>query len=256
MALTLTAVSTATAQGRRPYQEDRFFTFSSAEGLCFGVFDGHGGDTVADIAQEEFPGMLVDELGEPGATPQDVLLKAFARLNEATKSHYQGSSASVVFLPWSGDLVHVAVLGDSPVVIKRADGSIWHGPDHNVRSNKDEAAAAQARGGFIINGYLTAHFSGPGLQMARALGDVELAKVLSRTPEISTQVLGVGSFVLVATDGAFDPGHENTNEAADEIVALIQSGGDAQAIVNRAVAIPTGDNVTALLVRVEANEQP
>ncbi len=95
-----------------------------------------------------------------------------------------------------------------------------------------------------------ADYYGSGLQMTRALGDATLSKVLDRTPEVSVRLLGAGSFVLVATDGAFDPGHNNTNGAIDEVVNLIESGNEAQEIVDRALEIPTRDNVTALLVRL------
>src|SRR5208337_742222 len=172
-----------------------------------------------------------------------------------TQDMHDGTTASIAFIPLSADVVYVAVLGDSPVIVKQADGSIWVAPEHNVRTNKAEAEAAKQRGGAVVGGYLVAHWDGPGLQMARALGDKALDKVLSRVPEISTQALGVGSFVLVCTDGALDPGHENAEAAAKSVVELIQSGGDAQAIVDRAVAVPTGDNVSALLVRVEAKNE-
>lgn len=43
--------------------------------------------------------------------------------------------------------------------------------------------------------------------MGRALGDTHLSKVLSRVPDIYEVKLGAQSFVIVATDGAFDPSH-------------------------------------------------
>ena len=254
MGLQLTPVATATHKGRRPYQEDRFFTASMPQGLCFGVFDGHGGYECAHKASEMFPGLFVDELGEPGATPQDAFLKAFEQLNDTTKDMHEGTTASVAYIPWSADIVHVAVLGDSPVIVKRGDGSIWIAPEHNVRTNKAEAEAAIARGGIVDRGYLFTDLgdNAIGLQMARALGDKDLDKVLNRVPEISSQVLGIGSFVLVCSDGALDPGHRDAEAAAKSVIEIIQTGGDAQNIVSRAINVPTGDNVSALLVRVEA----
>lgn len=254
MTLKLAMHTHATAKGSRPYQEDRYFTANMPDGFCFGVFDGHGGETVAQIASEKFPIYLAEELGEPGITVPLALAKAFAKINSATLSFGSGSTASVAFIPNSSDLVHTAVLGDSPIIVKRADQSIWVGPDHNVRSNPAEAAAATARGGGVYHGYLydSGNYHSPGLQMARALGDSGLHRVLDRTPEINTQVLGVGSFVLICSDGAFDPGHAETLEAIDSVVGLIQGGAEAQAVVDRAIQAKTGDNVTALLVRVEA----
>jgi serine/threonine protein phosphatase PrpC len=94
-----------------------------------------------------------------------------------------------------------------------------------------------------------------GLQMGRALGDKELAKVLNRVPDVSMQVLGTDSYVLVATDGALDPGHKDQAKAAKKVLTIIQSSGNAQSIVNYAVAVPTGDNVTAMLLRVITKQE-
>jgi serine/threonine protein phosphatase PrpC len=256
MAFELSPVSRARSKGVRDYQEDRYFTASMPEGLCFGVFDGHGGTGCANKAVRLFPGLMADAVGEPGATVPDAFRESFAKLNEVTKHMYDGCTASIAFIPWSGELVHVAVLGDSPVILQRADRSIWVAPDHNVRSNQAEVEAAKKRGGAVVGGYLVAHFSGPGLQMSRALGDVELGSVLNRTPDVSTHVLGLGSFVLVCTDGALDPGHKDAGASAQTVVQLIQAGSEARAIVNRAIHLPTEDNVTVLLVRIATKEDP
>jgi serine/threonine protein phosphatase PrpC len=224
------------------------------EGFCMGVFDGHGGEECAEAAVNLFPGMLADAIGEPGITVPDALRQAFERLNEQTQDMSSGCTASIAVISPKADTAHVAVLGDSPIIIKRADKSIWIAPDHNVRTNAAEALDAQARGGVVFNGYLYAQNrfgdNAQGLQMARALGDKFLGKVLLRTPEISSHPLGRGSFVLVCSDGALDPGHKNTDGAAQEVIKLIQKGKGVRAIVNHAVKAPTGDNVTALLVRV------
>lgn len=251
----LQVMTDATHKGLRDYQEDRYFSASMPEGLCFGVFDGHGGNGCATKAAELFTAIFVDAL-EEGRPVADAFRGTFIKLNAATSGMEEGSTASVVYIPYAADIVHVAVLGDSPVIVKRADASIWIAPDHNVRTNAEEVTAAEARGGIVLGGYLYVrgeHYGdnlGPGLQMGRALGDAFLAKVLSREPQIFSQPLGVGSFVLVCTDGALDPAHKSVSVAADAVVRLIEAGADAQAIVNRAVATPTGDNVTAMLVRI------
>src|SRR5208337_4947309 len=220
MTLQLTPASYATHKGLRPYQEDRLFVASTAQGLAFGVFDGHGGAQCAETVLESFLYLLGD--ADPAKPILDTLSEAFAVVNAKTQDMHDGTTASIAFIPLSADVVYVAVLGDSPVIVKQADGSIWVAPEHNVRTNKAEAEAAKQRGGAVVGGYLVAHWDGPGLQMARALGDKALDKVLSRVPEISTQALGVGSFVLVCTDGALDPGHENAEAAAKSVVELIQ----------------------------------
>ena len=87
--------------------------------------------------------------------------------------------------------------------------------------------------------------------MSRALGDADLDKVLSREPGVYSEPLGPDSWVLLATDGVFDPAHEGAygpRDAAEQISAQLIT---AQVIVNDAVNRRTGDNATAILVRVE-----
>ena len=230
-------ISQATAKGSRPYQEDRSFVLPTAKGLYMGVFDGHGGDACAEYCVKKFPAILQCTF---------YLYDAMGILADETRMMHTGSTASVVFIPKGEASVEVAVIGDSPVVVKGADQSIWIAPEHNVRTNMAEADAARQRGGYINGGYLFAGFNGDGLQMSRALGDVSLDSVLLREPEASIHALGANSFVLVASDGAFDPAHKTSPLGA--IAAAIERGAIAQDIVDNALGVPTRDNVTALLV--------
>lgn len=239
----------------RPYQEDRFFTCGCPKGLLIGVFDGHGGEYVSHYASEKFPGIFADEITEPKATPRIALKKAIKKLVTLTQPHAAGSTLSLVYIPYRGNTVTCAVMGDSPIIIKDAKGEINIGPEHNVRTNEAERKAAEDRGGFVSGGYLCASFSGGGLQMARALGNIHLNRVLSRTPDIYTVKINKDSFVIVATDGVFDPGHYEFDKAAEAVVKLVEDGADAQVLVDRAVAIPTGDNASAIIARFEGKKR-
>jgi serine/threonine protein phosphatase PrpC len=239
----------ATHQGQRAYQEDRSFSFKIQGGTCFGVFDGHGSAACAHLCSQRFP-IIFRKLLKTGIPIPEVLTQGINILNLETQFLNSGSTASVVFIPLPANEVHVAVLGDSPVLVRQADKSLWVAPEHNVRTNWQEADAARARGGFVQGGYLYMSYDGQGLQMARALGDTELSRVLSRIPDVSTRPLGAGSWVFVGTDGALDPSHANEAEGIKAIVALIEAGSEASAIVQRALDIPTGDNVTAMLLRI------
>ena len=247
----LKPVSTASHKGLRPYQEDRLFTASYAQGVLLAVFDGHGGHEVSHFASEEFPGIFANEITEPKAKPRTALKKAVHRLATETEHWVPGSTMSLAFIPTKGSFVYCAVLGDSPIIIKDSKGGINIGPDHNVRTNMAEKRAAEERGGFVIGGYLYRSYDGPGLQMARALGDSYLRKVLSRKPDIYSVRVNKDSFIVVATDGAFDPGHYNFEKEAEAVVKLVDDGADAKAIVDRAVGLKTGDNVSALVARFE-----
>jgi len=119
------------------------------EGTLLGVFDGHGGDEAAALCEDQLPGIFADEIGEPGADALTAIRKAFAKLADLTKELESGTTASVAYFPWnksaetwSIDAVWVAVLGDSPVIVKDIAGGINISPEHNVRTNMAEKAAA------------------------------------------------------------------------------------------------------------------
>lgn len=244
-------LSVASEKGRRPYQEDtKVVYWVPEEGYLLAVFDGHGGLEVAeDCAKRLIP--LYHEIRNELLVVnfETIISKIFSKLNQKTNYMGAGSTASIVFIPESGNEVLVGVLGDSPVLVRNADGIIWLSPEHNIRTNVAEATAARQRGGFIANGYLFSSYHGGGLQMSRALGDTELDKVLLREPEIFRLPLGADGFVLVASDGVFDPSHQN--DESKVIAEKIENGALAKDLVDAALAVPTNDNVTAILVKLE-----
>jgi serine/threonine protein phosphatase PrpC len=255
--LKLQAASSASHKGRRDYQEDRLFTATYERGTLLAVFDGHGGHEVSELAEKELPGLFADEIGEDGATDKvpEVLRTVIQKLNIMTQHFEPGSTLSLAFIPVDKPVVTCAVMGDSPILIKDKDGKLNIAPDHNVRTNQAEADAATKRGGFVEGGYLYADFHGMGLQMARALGDSHLNKVLSRTPDIYEVGVGPNSWVLVASDGQFDPSHYGFKKSAQTIAEMIDQGSDAKALVHyAAIDYPTGDNVSCILVRFEESK--
>lgn len=240
----------ASEKGRRSHQEDRLVVYwVPDEGYLLAAFDGHGGwETAEHCRQRLIPlyhevrnKILVANLG-------NIMFGIFRELNKATRHMGAGCAASIAFIKEDGSEVIVGVLGDAPVLVKKADGGLWLSPEHNVRSNPAEVKAAQERGGFVSNGYLYSSYSSGGLQMSRALGDTYLDRVLSREPEIFRLPLNSNSFVLVATDGLFDPSHQS--DASETIANAIECGEDAKQLVQNALDVPTGDNVTAILVKL------
>jgi serine/threonine protein phosphatase PrpC len=249
-----TITSHATAQGTREHQEDRSFINSTEDGLLIAVFDGHGGEAAAAGSATH----LMDFFNQVGTddtlvTVPAKMKKLFELLAVNTSVMVSGTTASIVFIPSTLDRAFVGVVGDSPVVIRNADGDMWKAPEHNVNSNPAEVAAAKGRGGVVINGYLFGRknkgLNPPGTQMARALGDVELDDVLSREPEIFEISLGKDSFVLVASDGLMNS-NQGANDPARAVIALVDRGATAGNLVKAALDAKTGDNATAVLVRV------
>jgi serine/threonine protein phosphatase PrpC len=257
-------ISRATAQGQRRYQEDRSVVSSQEGGKLVAVMDGHSGAGVSHRLATMLPRVWrkrVSELKTLGLVHDwiPVVIKSvFADLASATAYLDEGSTLSLVFIPTAanehGDrVIHVAILGDSPVIIyddinDRVDVS----PVHNARSNPTELLAAQARGAFFNGNYIFRGYGGPGIQMTRVLGDRELSDIVNREPEIYSRVIGSRGFVLIGSDGLFDPSNRNLTFEVEKVMTAIQAGADAEDLVQRALAIPeNGDNVTAVLIRFE-----
>jgi len=251
----------ATAVGSRSYQEDRYFTAIHQDGLLFGVFDGHGGEGCSTYLADHFFGSFFFHSDNPKINnARQAFRETFAAMAKETHDMVDGSTASVVWIPNTEkekgglkctkaiqDTAIVAILGDSPVVIGTPRG--FHlSPDHNARSNDKECQAAVKRGARWDGDYLWNQHWGSrahGLQMARAFGDVDLP-FLRRVPQIYTRP--IHDFVLIGTDGLFDPGHTLASRVPD-IVTMVRVGHTAEQLVEIAVDLPTGDNVTAILWR-------
>jgi serine/threonine protein phosphatase PrpC len=240
----------ASAKGHRSYQEDRSVVYwVPEEGYLLATFDGHGGEECADYCAKRLISLYHEIRNSLLIVNYENLMRAiFHYLHDETEHMGPGCAASIAFIPANGYETIVGVLGDAPVLIRKADGEIWLSPEHNVRTNPAEVDAAIARGGYVQSGYLFVRLSGSGLQMTRALGDRFLGTVLNREPEVFRLPTGPGSFVLVGTDGLFDPSH--ATHPSDKIAQNIIDGASAQQLVDNALAVPTGDNVTAILVKL------
>lgn len=244
-------ISLAQARGRRSYQEDTFGVEKLSTGLLVWVADGHGGNTVSDHIKKRMPSVWIEKDNDNKPIQ---MMDVFSQLNNETIFDEEGSTLSVAFI--THQTVHIGVLGDSPVLVS-ADGLHYIGPDHNARSNERERNDAIARGAIYESGYVCVkqpsygglYDTGPGLQMTRSLGDSKLT-FLNRIPEVRTLSFGNhGDFVLIATDGLIDPSHHHKGTETTDIFSLIEAGAEAPELVTRATKLPTGDNVTAILVR-------
>lgn len=198
------------AQNNREYQEDRFFIHNLPDGsILFGVFDGHGGENCAEFANMKAPWVYrAQKHLNPTLGDSRILSLTFDRLNQLTKNFYSGASSMLALL--TERKLYVALLGDCVAMTLNNQGGVWKVPDHNIRSNKEEARRAIERGGFIQNGYLFSRMSGNGLQMSRSLGDRYLNSILDRNAEIWEITIYAIDKILLGSDGILDPRHQKT----------------------------------------------
>jgi len=244
-------VTVASALGGRSYQEDYFCKMEFMANGCFGqliaVFDGHGGFSAAQAARnltyEKFKINCLDDT-------EDALRRIIALLDEETKDMEMGSTVSMACILESHRRVYVAVLGDSPVLVKSSNGSIHVGPEHNVYSNEIEREAAIARGAHYEErfkcGYV--YYGMQGLQMSRSIGDADLRPILSQEPDIYSLPIDEHSYVMVASDGITSYGYYDNNNIG-LVAGLLNAGHDAASLRDHIVAKEPRDNVTILVWR-------
>ena len=242
------SVTYETAQGGRNHQEDRFavklFPSRQPTNCLMAVMDGHDGDEVAKYCEEEFvKAFLVCHSQSHGQSPESKMRQTFGRLNCQTQHFYAGTTLSTAWVREKYDEVIVGVLGDSPVIVIDRALRVHVSPEHNVRSNQKEFTAVQSRGG-RFNGQYMCNNNG-GTQLSRALGDAPFRDILSQDPEVYT--VKNPCWVIVATDGIFDPNHMETEMLAQEIVVNLHAGSTAQDIMRWAARRGLKDNATVLL---------
>lgn len=193
-------VSAAERPSGKRVSQDRHLVLRLACGAtCVAVLDGHGPDNDAvDHVFSCLPKLIGNIVARAEAAT--ILRSVFSALAEETSGYRSGTTCSVALLYPNGDVTN-AVLGDSPIIARRDAKQLFISEEHNIRSNASERAAAETRGGVCEGGYLYTPTSRHGLQIARAFGDRELAKVLSREPSIESFNVASGYYLFLCSDG-------------------------------------------------------
>ena len=237
-------ITSAIRKGPRPYQENRFVVCPIKNGPQIGellaVMDGHGDGTAAELCSQRISDFRVFDL-----EVKDALKVIVRELDSATKDLRGGTTLSIAFVADFPRVAHVAIIGDSPVVILDSSGKLHVSPEHNVRTNLAERKGAEKRGGVYSYGYIWNHYGSHGLQMSRALGNADLGNIISKKPEIYTVDAPV--WVLVASDGLFDPGHGDTISLLEEIKEYAALKASADMLMKWAEKRGLEDNATALV---------
>jgi len=249
-------VTIATRQGKRLFQEDFYVHLHLAnenglEGELLAVLDGHGGSTAARLCADEIHGLLKLE---SAADAENSLRQLIRELDGKTRHLSSGTTVSLALVLYDPPQVSIAILGDSPVVVLDNRGELHQSPNHNVRSNPEECAIAKKRGATYRQGHIFAPDCEDGLAMGRALGDAHLEEVLFREPDVYT--ITEPAWVLVASDGLFNPIYDPLMVMIDDLQFPAEDGADAAEIMRLAEAREEAeegkeggleDNATALV---------
>lgn len=250
-------VSMATAVGGRSEQQDRginFFVKSGRRVFAWvgAIFDGFGGSATSDVAVTHLPEICHRHLGPRWHTaPHEHLRAVVHELVQLTSGYYSGSTCSIVAITPSKAVAHVAVLGDSPVLIKRS-GVSHLAPMHNFALSeeaqqyaRDHGASIERRGDRYVYGCSNEY---GGVQLSHCLGCRPLDHFLVREPYIGSFVLDAQSIVLIGSDGlwARDQTPGEWMQATDK---KLRRGVGAKALVNAVLRAGGYDNTTAIVWR-------
>ena len=251
-------------QGKREYQEDRFWLKNSGRRRCAvaAVFDGNGGFEMADFACRKTVENLDWLRGKRDR--KRAFEELFNWMDSNSPSDEAGTTATVCLIE-AGKLT-VASVGDSPAFLVEIDkkGGLTtckltrdHHPDDPIERKRIEN-----KGGYVIEGRTprVVTRSNSRLALSRCLGIADgLDGKISCRPdvvEINLSRLRGQVFLVVASDGASTP-YSDVSEIGKVVAGSVDSVGRvvadlaAENLVNFAVnRHVTGDNATAIVVRL------
>ena len=248
------SVTCATAQGSRESQEDRYvnelFSVGGQQYRFMAVLDGHGGPEVAQTVSELLPKTFIRVArAVTGIRVSCLLHRTIQTVERACRTLGSGSTLSIVCVPYPFKKAHVAVLGDSPVLVLTG-GRQYAAPMHNVATNPTELARARARGAEYQSageqrGYIGNSRTGYWLQVSRALGDPGAGSTVERMPQLRTYRLNCETSILLATDGLWSS-DEPLELWRNRMYMMLAMNASAQDFVNDGLGRYGKDNVTAL----------
>ncbi|CEL02248.1 hypothetical protein ASPCAL03420 [Aspergillus calidoustus] len=187
-------VGSASAQGSRPSQQDRYIALTpeklpshvGKDVALFAVFDGHGSEIVAEHASKHIPPSILDapafregdyERAMQSAIDQEekVLLEEFRR-GEARFATV-GSTVTIVLVDLDKGEVVVGNLGDSHAILAEMEGgsgelgSVTRLTESHKPESPDEKKRIEDAGGTVHEQKNVARIGA--LNMSRAIGDLE-----------------------------------------------------------------------------------
>ncbi|KAI1810880.1 phosphatase 2C-like domain-containing protein [Poronia punctata] len=178
----------------------------------FGVFDGHGGDKVAQFAGKYITEILLKQDTFKNGNYEQSLKDCFLATDRAILSDPQyeeevsGCTACCGLI--TADKIFVANAGDSRSVLGVKGRAKQLSFDHKP-SNEGERARITAAGGFVDFGRVNGN-----LALSRAIGDFEFKKSAELAPEqqivtaypdvIMHEISDDDEFLVIACDGIWD----------------------------------------------------
>ncbi|CAE7232501.1 unnamed protein product [Symbiodinium natans] len=266
-------VGVAEMNGWRPTMEDAHVSVMQDTWGFFGVFDGHGGQQCSSFVAKR----LTEELRSQSLPADDAAVKSLMlRIDQEFLDAKQpsGSTGTFAFVVPSAEHITLRVgnIGDSRVLLGRADGSMVEGPgtdgalttDHKPDNKVEEERIART-GGTVQTIMGVARVNGD-LAVSRAFGDAQHKQTggpaqedhpVSAEPEFTTITCDPSDFLLLVCDGISEgsfPNRDVVRLAAQELQSKDPEQA-AAAVCRKALESGSMDNLSCMIVLLRGCEQ-
>lgn len=193
--------------GGREYMED---TFIVSEKLIhnidlFCVFDGHGGDFVANYLKNNYADILKEILKENQHSIPDMLFQSFQEVVKRIpkeQSMHCGSTALVALK--YGEVLFIANAGDCRAIMNKNSDVVPITTDHKPNLKREFDRIQQSGGHVTFNPFDAPRVNG-NLAVSRSIGDFALYPHVTWVPDIYIMKLeGFNNYMIIASDGLWD----------------------------------------------------
>jgi len=232
-------VYAAQHRGIRSHMEDTYSIDVCHGGrVVVAVYDGHGGDEVAQYLADNF-GKRLARVPLTTQAIADEFVRTDARVTR--RFRHSGSTACVAVV--DADRVWFANCGDSMAAIGRRGRPAVHvaSREHKVSL---ELPRLRALGANITYTDGTARING-GLNVSRSFGDRDSKEFVTAEPYVRSEPRRGTEYIVLATDGVWDVMDAH---AIDAIVRSSPEDKAAANLVREARARRSGDNMTAVVM--------
>ncbi|CAE7899283.1 unnamed protein product [Symbiodinium sp. KB8] len=235
---------------------------------CLAVFDGHGGDKAATLAQSHLPKQLNEHL-QRTADKEQAAIDAFHAVEELMHEELAGEASMLPSGTSSGTVACVALfrdkevilvnLGDCRAVVCESSKVATTTKDHSPDKNKMEKQRLNDSGVSVESGYVDGK-----VQVSRALGDLtgktgHKIRGLMCTPDVTIiEVKDTTEFLILATDGIWDGIQDQTaTTTARKVLRETRSPeAAAKAVVEAAGKVTKADNAAVIVLALNVPEPP
>ncbi len=260
----------AAEQGRRRSMEDAHLFAKISGGYLAGVFDGHGGIEVAQLAAEKYPVVFPQELQKSCGNVQSAFEGTVKDIQDAVFKRrdclFTGSTGVVSYIAEETGDIYTATTGDSEAFLYRKDerGHLksiplsvvknWSDPDEAQRASKmaktlgERQRIEQWPNSSNPKTVRVRNGKNMGVNVSRAFGDFSYPEVNSK-PLVTKHRWEEGDILGIFCDGVTDYVSQR------EMIELIKDNPTqiAAKIADFAIRYKTSDdNVSVMIVKEES----